>query len=504
MHEGLDWEAVCYHCDIKSANVCLAADFTVKIIGCGLSKRIEENKEGLSSAGGIGAKGCICPDYNDGEIEYKSACDVFSFGVLLCKLVAGAASPSGKNGCCIAFEKKKTKALNDNVDPAIEWDNDTREHFVELALECVRPQHKLCPTIGNVVGRLRSIVAASDVEHDVVSSGDDAAGPKCRICGREDVATMQHRGSMARFHCGECTEDSLVRSMARGESHQLCCLKEGCDSPELCLEELEQHISRSAWVAHSLRYATADSLSTTKRVIQTSSDEANERVDTSLRLQAQLSAGNGLPCPRRLTLVETGHDHVHPWQNPREWFRNAKSVKLHLRFVCSHGNELVSNESRIKPRHTHEDLMKIAPACNASLCLLQLSTAIVAGTETCLDPFKLKEVDEWSRELMTPNDQLALDRARENGNVIKGGDAQQLTGPALSLIAEKVAEKEHLRWHSELAEAFDYQEREAMLIMRDYQLDPCYNEWQQYHISFLQCLHNILLLLVSVACHCAF
>lgn len=82
----------------------------------------------------VPSKGYICPDYNDGEIEYESSCDVFLFGVFLCELLTGKMSPSGKHGHYIAFEKKENKALIDNLDATVEWDDDTRESLVELEL----------------------------------------------------------------------------------------------------------------------------------------------------------------------------------------------------------------------------------------------------------------------------------------------------------------------------------------------------------------------------------
>jgi hypothetical protein len=139
-------------------------------------------------------------------------------------------------------------------------------------------------------------------------------------------------------------------------------------------------------------------LATTNQSIQKLSAKTNERVDTMLSLQAQLCACNGLPCPRRFILVEADRDGLRPWRNSHEWFQNAKSVKLYLYVVCSHSNELVSDKSRIKLRYTHKDLTRIAPAYNASLYLLQLTTAIVSGADADLDPFKLKQMDEWSRD----------------------------------------------------------------------------------------------------------
>ena len=57
MHEGLDGGAVCYHRDIKSANVCLSSDFSVRVVDCGLSKYVTEPRGSFSSAGPTGTPG---------------------------------------------------------------------------------------------------------------------------------------------------------------------------------------------------------------------------------------------------------------------------------------------------------------------------------------------------------------------------------------------------------------------------------------------------------------
>ena len=85
MHEGLDGQDKCYHRDIKSANVCLGADFTALVIDCGLSKYVEEGQASMScTTSGKGTLGYICPEYNGGYTKFISACEVFSFGVFLC------------------------------------------------------------------------------------------------------------------------------------------------------------------------------------------------------------------------------------------------------------------------------------------------------------------------------------------------------------------------------------------------------------------------------------
>jgi serine/threonine protein kinase len=57
MHEGLDGGDACYHRDIKSGNICLAADLSARIIDCGLSKYVTESDGSVSTAGRSGTPG---------------------------------------------------------------------------------------------------------------------------------------------------------------------------------------------------------------------------------------------------------------------------------------------------------------------------------------------------------------------------------------------------------------------------------------------------------------
>ena len=57
MHEGLDGRDACFHRDIKSSNICLAADLSVRVIDCGLSKYVTESNGSFSNAGASGTPG---------------------------------------------------------------------------------------------------------------------------------------------------------------------------------------------------------------------------------------------------------------------------------------------------------------------------------------------------------------------------------------------------------------------------------------------------------------
>jgi len=95
------------HRDLKSANVCITSNFTAKIIDCGLGKLVaDESKTAasfarsaqISSGGGaqVGSPGYRDPVYeDDADYRYGPECDMFSFGVILAKLITGSLSMQG-------------------------------------------------------------------------------------------------------------------------------------------------------------------------------------------------------------------------------------------------------------------------------------------------------------------------------------------------------------------------------------------------------------------------
>ena len=91
---------ILFHRDIKSANICLERNYTAKLIDCGLAKFVPVNDS--SSISGIpfsvrntsgsaifGTPGYICPWYSRGHKTFEASCDVFSFGIVMIKLVTG-------------------------------------------------------------------------------------------------------------------------------------------------------------------------------------------------------------------------------------------------------------------------------------------------------------------------------------------------------------------------------------------------------------------------------
>ena len=92
------------HRDIKPHNICLAEDWSSKLIDCGLA-RIERLEEPTTDGGTTffssanmlaGTDGYICRAYWNGMRPYLSACDIYSFGIVMVELITGSLNRQNK------------------------------------------------------------------------------------------------------------------------------------------------------------------------------------------------------------------------------------------------------------------------------------------------------------------------------------------------------------------------------------------------------------------------
>jgi len=85
----------CFHRDVKSANICLTATLSAKLIDCGLAMIIEADDERaghsrVTGTGGgvLGTPGYMSPEYARTG-KYSEKAEVFSFGVVVLEVLTG-------------------------------------------------------------------------------------------------------------------------------------------------------------------------------------------------------------------------------------------------------------------------------------------------------------------------------------------------------------------------------------------------------------------------------
>mmetsp|Transcript_40300 Transcript_40300/g.74584 ORF Transcript_40300/g.74584 Transcript_40300/m.74584 type:complete len:696 (-) Transcript_40300:97-2184(-) len=174
LHSGTSGQ-VCFHRDVKSANVVLRRDNTALLIDCGVSKMIPNGDSSdltmtimdSSTSNGIrGTPGYICPMFSRRQGRYSSANDVFSMGVVFAEIFTGLLQNSCLDGEDVdMFDKfsadgiEKGNLENDADESAGDWDEAIRREFSQMTSECLLLNPAKRPSIVDIVQRLGDLAS---------------------------------------------------------------------------------------------------------------------------------------------------------------------------------------------------------------------------------------------------------------------------------------------------------------------------------------------------------
>ncbi|MBA0739595.1 hypothetical protein Gogos_012851, partial [Gossypium gossypioides] len=154
------------HRDVKTNNILLDNNFTVKVADFGLSRLFPTNVTHVSTAP-QGTPGYVDPEYHQCyQLTEKS--DVFSFGVVLVELISSKPAVDITrhrheiNLSNMAINKIQNRALHELVDPSLGFESDYKVRkmitgVAEVAFQCLQNEKEMRPTMARVLEALKGI-----------------------------------------------------------------------------------------------------------------------------------------------------------------------------------------------------------------------------------------------------------------------------------------------------------------------------------------------------------
>ncbi|CDY61885.1 BnaCnng38660D [Brassica napus] len=154
------------HRDVKTTNILLDENYTVKVADFGLSRLFPMDQTHVSTAP-QGTPGYVDPEYFQCyRLNEKS--DVYSFGVVLVELISSKEAVDitrqshDVNLAKMAVAKIQSNALHELVDPILGFEKDPEVRrkmmsVAELAFRCLQHEREMRPTMDEILKILRGI-----------------------------------------------------------------------------------------------------------------------------------------------------------------------------------------------------------------------------------------------------------------------------------------------------------------------------------------------------------
>ncbi|KAF5450921.1 hypothetical protein F2P56_031234 [Juglans regia] len=171
------------HRDVKTNNILLDNNFSVKVADFGLSRLFPTDVTHVSTAP-QGTPGYVDPEYHQ-CYQLTSKSDVYSFGVVLIELISSlTAVDIGRhrheiNLANLAINKIEKSAFHELIDPHLGFHSDDEVKrmtisVASLAFQCVQQDKELRPSMDEVLKELHNIQSCKDVPKDQEKAYEDA------------------------------------------------------------------------------------------------------------------------------------------------------------------------------------------------------------------------------------------------------------------------------------------------------------------------------------------
>lgn len=175
------------HRDVKTNNILLDSNFSVKVADFGLSRLFPMDVTHVSTAP-QGTPGYVDPDYHQ-CYQLTSKSDVYSFGVVLIELISSLPAVDITrhrheiNLSNMAINKIQNHALHELVDQSLGFDTDQNVArmimaVAELAFQCLQSEKEMRPAMDEVLEVLISIESEGcpTIKTEEMKSPPDSVG----------------------------------------------------------------------------------------------------------------------------------------------------------------------------------------------------------------------------------------------------------------------------------------------------------------------------------------
>ncbi|KAL3751344.1 hypothetical protein ACJRO7_012205 [Eucalyptus globulus] len=170
------------HCDVKTNNILLDKNFSVKVADFGLSRLIPNDVSHISTAP-QGTPGYVDPEYHQSyQLTEKS--DVYSFGVVLIELISSKTAVDVSrarheiNLANWAVNKIQKCAFGELLDQTLGFDLDDEIYrmttsVAELAFRCLQQDREMRPSMDEVLKELKAIASGDKAADEFVDVDED-------------------------------------------------------------------------------------------------------------------------------------------------------------------------------------------------------------------------------------------------------------------------------------------------------------------------------------------
>ncbi|XP_076894022.1 LEAF RUST 10 DISEASE-RESISTANCE LOCUS RECEPTOR-LIKE PROTEIN KINASE-like 1.1 [Bidens hawaiensis] len=161
------------HRDVKTNNILLDHNFSVKVADFGLSRLIPNNATHVSTAP-QGTPGYLDPQYHQ-RYQLTDKSDVYSFGVVLIELISSMPAvdlsrPQDEISLAtLALNRIQTRAIDQLIDPVLGSESNPEiknmiTSVAELAFRCLQYHSEMRPTMNEVLDTLKEIQAEKRID----------------------------------------------------------------------------------------------------------------------------------------------------------------------------------------------------------------------------------------------------------------------------------------------------------------------------------------------------